>query len=47
MKQIQFRKVDAMLIKFSLNGKFWLVCSLVTAITAAIALATGGSWMPV
>ncbi|BCV44808.1 methyl-accepting chemotaxis protein [Shewanella algae] len=39
MKQIQFRKVDAMLIKFSLNGKFWLVCSLVTAITAAIALA--------
>ena len=38
MKQIQFRKVDAMLIKLSLNGKFWVVCSLVTLITLAIAV---------
>ncbi|MCH4294016.1 methyl-accepting chemotaxis protein [Shewanella sp. 3B26] len=39
MKQITFRKIDAFLIKFSLNGKFWLVCSMVAAITAAVALA--------
>ncbi|WP_372870735.1 methyl-accepting chemotaxis protein [Shewanella sp.] len=38
MKQITFRKIDAFLIKFSLNGKFWLVCSMVAAITAAVAL---------
>ncbi|UCX04415.1 MULTISPECIES: methyl-accepting chemotaxis protein [Shewanella] len=38
MKAIQFRKVDAMLIKLSLNGKFWVVCSLVTVITLAIAV---------
>ncbi|MDO6678050.1 MULTISPECIES: methyl-accepting chemotaxis protein [unclassified Shewanella] len=38
MKQISFRKVDAVLIKLSLNGKFWLVCSLVTLLTTAIAL---------
>ncbi|MCL2919545.1 methyl-accepting chemotaxis protein [Shewanella litorisediminis] len=39
MKQITFRKIDAILIKFSLNGKFWLVCSMVAAITAVVALA--------
>jgi methyl-accepting chemotaxis protein len=38
MKQIQFRTIDAILIKFSLNGKFWVVCSMVTLITAAVAL---------
>ena len=38
MKQIQFRKVDAMLIKLSLNGKFWVICSLVSIITLAIAV---------
>ncbi|KVX00428.1 methyl-accepting chemotaxis protein [Shewanella frigidimarina] len=38
MKQIQFRKIDAMLIKLSLNGKFWLVCSLVALITSVVAL---------
>lgn len=38
MKQIQFRKIDAILIKFSLNGKFWIVCSMVAAITSAVAL---------
>lgn len=38
MKQIEFRKIDAILIKFSLNGKFWIVCSMVSAITCAIAL---------
>ncbi|MGX9462789.1 methyl-accepting chemotaxis protein [Shewanella sp. A14] len=38
MKQIQFRKIDAILIKFSLNGKFWIICSLVTLITSVIAL---------
>ncbi|MBQ4890292.1 methyl-accepting chemotaxis protein [Shewanella sp. MMG014] len=38
MKQISFRKVDAVLIKLSLNGKFWVICALVTAITAAIAM---------
>lgn len=38
MKQIQFRKIDAILIKFSLNGKFWVVCSLVALITSVVAL---------
>ena len=38
MKQINFRKVDAVLIKLSLNGKFWVICALVTVITAAIAV---------
>ncbi|WP_153912985.1 methyl-accepting chemotaxis protein [Shewanella sp. TC10] len=38
MKQINFRKVDAILIKLSLNGKFWVICTLVTIITAAIAV---------
>ncbi|ABE54149.1 methyl-accepting chemotaxis sensory transducer [Shewanella denitrificans OS217] len=38
MKPIEFRKIDAILIKFSLNGKFWIVCSMVTAITSVIAL---------
>ncbi|ABO24129.1 methyl-accepting chemotaxis protein [Shewanella loihica] len=38
MKAIQFRKIDALLIKLSLNGKFWVVCSMVTAITLTIAL---------
>ncbi|MDO6620937.1 methyl-accepting chemotaxis protein [Shewanella sp. 6_MG-2023] len=38
MKQISFRKVDAVLIKLSLNGKFWVICTLVTFFTAAIAL---------
>ncbi|PIY66523.1 MAG: methyl-accepting chemotaxis protein, partial [Shewanella sp. CG_4_10_14_0_8_um_filter_42_13] len=38
MKQIQFRTIDAILIKFSLNGKFWVVCSLVALITSVIAL---------
>ncbi|GIU08583.1 MULTISPECIES: methyl-accepting chemotaxis protein [unclassified Shewanella] len=37
MKQISFRKVDAVLIKLSLNGKFWVICTMVTMITAAIA----------
>ncbi|BAJ02791.1 methyl-accepting chemotaxis protein [Shewanella violacea] len=38
MKQIEFRTIDALMIKLSLNGKFWLVCSMVTLITASIAL---------
>ncbi|WP_350431196.1 methyl-accepting chemotaxis protein [Shewanella sp. H8] len=38
MKQIQFRKIDGILIKLSLNGKFWVVCSLVALITSVIAL---------
>lgn len=38
MKQIQFRTIDAILIKLSLNGKFWVVCSMVALITAAVAL---------
>lgn len=38
MKQIEFRKIDALMIKLSLNGKFWLVCTMVTLITASIAL---------
>ncbi len=38
MKQIQFRKIDALMIKLSLNGKFWLLCILVSLITASIAL---------
>lgn len=37
MKQISFRKVDAVLIKLSLNGKFWVICTMVALITAAIA----------
>ncbi|WP_299571183.1 methyl-accepting chemotaxis protein [uncultured Shewanella sp.] len=38
MKQINFRKVDAILIKLSLNGKFWVICALVTALTALVAI---------
>ena len=38
MKQIQFRTIDAILIKFSLNGKFWVVCSMVALITSVVAL---------
>ncbi|MCG9732331.1 methyl-accepting chemotaxis protein [Shewanella sp. Isolate13] len=38
MKQISFRKIDAVLIKLSLNGKFWVICTMVTLITAAIAM---------
>ncbi|QFU22208.1 methyl-accepting chemotaxis protein [Shewanella eurypsychrophilus] len=38
MKQIEFRKIDALMIKLSLNGKFWLVCTMVALITAGIAL---------
>ncbi|MGS0680842.1 methyl-accepting chemotaxis protein [Shewanella sp. 125m-7] len=38
MKQINFRKIDALLIKLSLNGKFWVLCTLVTLLTAAVAL---------
>ncbi|ABZ77181.1 methyl-accepting chemotaxis sensory transducer [Shewanella halifaxensis HAW-EB4] len=38
MKQINFRKIDALLIKLSLNGKFWVLCSMVTLLTAAVAL---------
>ncbi|WP_428637089.1 methyl-accepting chemotaxis protein [Shewanella sp.] len=38
MKAIQFRKIDALLIKLSLNGKFWVVCTMVTAITLTIAI---------
>lgn len=38
MKQIQFRKIDALMIKLSLNGKFWLLCLLVSLITTSIAL---------
>ncbi|NMH66070.1 methyl-accepting chemotaxis protein [Shewanella salipaludis] len=37
MKAIQFRAIDGMLIKLSLNGKFWMLCSLVAVITAAVA----------
>jgi methyl-accepting chemotaxis protein len=39
MKQIQFRKIDGLMIKLSLNGKFWLLCIMVSLITTAIALA--------
>ncbi|MGL4615503.1 MAG: methyl-accepting chemotaxis protein, partial [Shewanella sp.] len=38
MKQMQFRTIDGILIKFSLNGKFWLICGLVASITAVIAI---------
>lgn len=38
MKQIEFRKIDALMIKFTLNGKFWVLCLMVTFITASIAL---------
>lgn len=38
MKQIEFRKVDALMIKLSLNGKFFLLCALVAVITTSIAL---------
>ncbi|WP_022941979.1 methyl-accepting chemotaxis protein [Psychromonas hadalis] len=38
MKQIKFRKIDALMIKLSLNGKFWVICLMVTFITTAIAL---------
>ncbi|QYJ80029.1 methyl-accepting chemotaxis protein [Shewanella acanthi] len=37
MKHVKFRTIDAILIKFSLNGKFWLVCSMVSLITAVVA----------
>ncbi|MGS0726393.1 methyl-accepting chemotaxis protein, partial [Shewanella sp. 0m-11] len=38
MKQINFRKIDALLIKLSLNGKFWLLCTMVTLLSATVAL---------
>lgn len=38
MKQIEFRKIDALMIKLSLNGKFFLLCSMVALITITIAL---------
>ncbi|WP_394201054.1 methyl-accepting chemotaxis protein [Shewanella waksmanii] len=38
MKQIEFRKIDALMIKFSLNGKFFIVCAMVSVISIAIAL---------
>ena len=38
MKQIEFRKIDALMIKLTLNGKFWVLCLMVTFITASIAL---------
>ena len=37
MKAIQFRTIDAILIKLSLNGKFWVVCAIVALITAVVA----------
>jgi len=38
MKQIKFRKIDALMIKLSLNGKFFLLCAVVTLITSVIAV---------
>ncbi|PKG38033.1 methyl-accepting chemotaxis protein [Psychromonas sp. Urea-02u-13] len=38
MKQIEFRKIDALMIKLSLNGKFFVLCTLVTIITTAVAM---------
>lgn len=38
MKAIEFRKIDALMIKLSLNGKFWVVCAMVSVITLIIAL---------
>jgi len=38
MKQIDFRKIDALMIKLSLNGKFFVLCALVAVITTSIAL---------
>ncbi|WP_144211598.1 methyl-accepting chemotaxis protein [Shewanella donghaensis] len=38
MKQINFRKVDAIMIKLSLNGKFWVICAIATLFTATIAI---------
>ncbi len=38
MKQIEFRKIDALMIKLSLNGKFFVLCALVAVITTSIAL---------
>lgn len=38
MKQINFRTVDAVLIKLSLNGKFWAICTMVTLITLGVAV---------
>lgn len=38
MKQIEFRKIDALMIKLSLNGKFFVVCAMVSAISIAIAM---------
>ena len=38
MKAIEFRKIDALMIKLSLNGKFWVVCSMVSVITLLVAL---------
>ncbi|QQX78731.1 methyl-accepting chemotaxis protein [Shewanella sp. KX20019] len=41
MKQINFRTVDAVLIKLSLNGKFWAICTMVTLLTMAV---VGGAY---
>ncbi|GIU42850.1 methyl-accepting chemotaxis protein [Shewanella algidipiscicola] len=38
MKAIEFRKIDALMIKLSLNGKFGVVCAMVSLITLSIAL---------
>ncbi|MFT6987267.1 MAG: methyl-accepting chemotaxis protein [Psychromonas sp.] len=38
MKQIKFRKIDALMIKLSLNGKFFVLCAMVAVITTSIAL---------
>lgn len=38
MKYLVYRKIDGILIKFSLNGKFWLICLLATFMTATIGL---------
>ncbi|NKF50286.1 methyl-accepting chemotaxis protein [Shewanella sp. WXL01] len=38
MKAIEFRKIDALLIKLSLNGKFFVICALVSVITLAVAI---------
>ena len=37
MKYLEFRKIDGVLIKFSLNQTFCLICLMVTFITTAIA----------
>ncbi|WOT03973.1 methyl-accepting chemotaxis protein [Shewanella youngdeokensis] len=37
MKQMNFRIIDGLLIKISLNGKFWTICALVTLFTVILA----------